>query len=69
MVAKGMHDWEIIASRDPFFGVICSEDYRAGRIDAEARTRFYASGERNIQQPGTSADASLSGRSVDHREL
>jgi len=69
MVAKGMHDWEIIASRDPFFGVICSEDYRAGRIDAEARTRFYASGERNIAHVLSLFDADLGARPGQGRAL
>jgi SAM-dependent methyltransferase len=43
-----MHDWEIIASRDPFFGVISTEELRASRINADARRRFYASGEDDI---------------------
>lgn len=38
------HDWEIIASRDPFFGVLVDEDFRADRIDAAARQRFYDTG-------------------------
>lgn len=45
-----MHDWEIIASRDPFFGVISTEEFRTGTMDADARQRFYESGEGEIAQ-------------------
>jgi SAM-dependent methyltransferase len=45
-----MHDWDIIAARDPFFGVLSSDEYRADRIDAEAIRRFYETGEQDIQR-------------------
>jgi SAM-dependent methyltransferase len=42
------HDWELIASRDPWFGVIASDDYASPNMDAAARRRFYGTGEADI---------------------
>lgn len=47
-MSSKLHDWEIIGSRDPFFGVIVSEEFRAGRMDEQTRRRFYATGETDI---------------------
>jgi SAM-dependent methyltransferase len=38
------HDWEIIGSRDPWFGVLSSSEYRADQVDEEKRKSFYATG-------------------------
>lgn len=57
-----MHDWDIIASRDPFFGVISAEEYRADRMDAEARRSFYESGENDIAQILAWFDADIGAR-------
>lgn len=43
------HDWEIIAQRDPFFGVLSSPDFRAGAMTEERRREFYTSGEGDIE--------------------
>ena len=56
------HDWEIIASRDPFFGVIVSDEYRATKIDPEARRRFYETGETDIAHVLSLFDADLGAR-------
>jgi SAM-dependent methyltransferase len=48
MAQGGAHDWEVIASRDAFFGVVSADEYRAGKLDADARARFYASGRQDI---------------------
>lgn len=56
------HDWEIIASRDPFFGVIVSDEYRATKIDPEARRRFYETGENDITTVLRWFDADLGAR-------
>jgi hypothetical protein len=42
------HNWEIIASRDPYFGVIASDHSRIGAMVERAKARFYASGESDI---------------------
>lgn len=42
------HDWEIIARRDPWFGVLSNPAFRAGAITPEHRRAFYASGEEDI---------------------
>jgi SAM-dependent methyltransferase len=56
------HDWEIVGSRDPFFGVIVSEEFRAARMDADARQRFYATGESDIAQVLSWFDADFGAR-------
>lgn len=57
-----MHDWDIIASRDPFFGVISTDEFRADRIDADARQRFYETGESDIAQVLSWFDTDLGAR-------
>lgn len=44
------HDWELIAARDPYFGVVSSEAYRIGRMDEAARRHFYLTGAADIGQ-------------------
>lgn len=44
------HDWELIAARDPYFGVVSSEAYRIGRMDEAARRRFYETGSADIDR-------------------
>lgn len=61
-MADHLHDWEIVASRDPFFGVIVEEQFRASRIDANAKQRFYATGEADIAQVLAWFDADLGAR-------
>ncbi len=56
------HDWEVIASRDPYFGVIVSDEYRATRIDEAAKQRFYATGEGDIAQVLAWFETDLGGR-------
>lgn len=57
-----MHDWDIIAARDPFFGVLSADEYRADRIDADALRRFYETGEQDIQRVLEWFDADLGAR-------
>jgi SAM-dependent methyltransferase len=68
-MAEQPHDWEIIASRDPFFGVIVSDEFRAKRIDADAKQRFYATGEADIAQVLTWFDADLGARPTEGEAL
>ena len=42
------HDWEIIAQRDPYYGVLSSPAFRSGAITPEARQHFYATGDEDI---------------------
>ncbi len=48
MAGDEPHDWEIIARRDPWFGVLSNPVFRAGAITPEHRRAFYASGEDDI---------------------
>ena len=48
MAGDEPHDWEIIARRDPWFGVLSNPAFRAGAITPEHRRDFYASGEDDI---------------------
>lgn len=43
------HDWEIIAQRDPFFGVPSSPNFRTDIMTEERRRDFYASGVGDIE--------------------
>lgn len=43
----GKH-WIEWAKRDPYFAVLTSEEYKAGKMDADGRESFFASGEREI---------------------
>jgi SAM-dependent methyltransferase len=56
------HDWEVIAARDAFFGVISAEEFRADRMDAAARARFFRSGEADIANVLAWFDADLGAR-------
>ena len=68
-MAERPHDWEIIAARDPFFGVIVSEEFRATHIDADAKRRFYATGEANIAQVLSWFDVDFGARPADGEAL
>jgi hypothetical protein len=68
-MAERPHDWEIIASRDPFFGVIVEEEFRASRIDADAKRRFFARGEADIAQVLAWFDADLGARPTEGEAL
>lgn len=57
-----MHDWEIIGARDPFFGVLASDEYRLASFDASARERFYASGSATVTEILKSFDAEFGAR-------
>ncbi len=59
---RGDHDWEIVASREPFFGVVGYDDFRMSRLDAAARERFYASGEEDIARILSYFDADIGAR-------
>ena len=41
-------EWEKLGRRDPYFGVLSDEKFRAARLDAAARAEFFASGERHV---------------------
>jgi SAM-dependent methyltransferase len=60
------HDWEIIAARDPWFGVLNVEEFRNARIDDAARQRFYQSGESEVGQVLGWFDADLGARPSGH---
>lgn len=47
-MAARPHDWEIIGSRDPWFGVLSSSEFRADQIDEDRRKRFYETGVKDI---------------------
>ncbi|HOY78860.1 MAG TPA: class I SAM-dependent methyltransferase [Hyphomonadaceae bacterium] len=49
-MAARPHDWEIIGSRDPWFGVLSSSEFRADQIDEDKRKRFYETGVEDIAQ-------------------
>jgi 2-polyprenyl-3-methyl-5-hydroxy-6-metoxy-1,4-benzoquinol methylase len=42
------HEWEKFGRRDPYFGVLSEEKFRANQLDAAARAEFFASGERHV---------------------
>jgi SAM-dependent methyltransferase len=42
-------EWEKWGRQDPYYGVITDERYRAGRLTAEARAEFFASGEAHVE--------------------
>lgn len=42
--------WETWAKRDPYYAVLSAEEFRRGSIDADARNKFFDSGERHVQQ-------------------
>lgn len=50
MSADDRHDWEIIAQRDPYFGVVSAPEFRSGAMTPEALERFYQSGEADIDR-------------------
>jgi len=56
------HDWEIIARRDPWFGVLSNPAFRAGAITPEYRRDFYASGEEDIARLLTWFDQDIGAR-------
>lgn len=41
-------DWEKFGTDDAFFGVISSEEYRAGKLDQKGIDKFYQQGEQHI---------------------
>jgi SAM-dependent methyltransferase len=43
-------DWEKWGATDPYFGVLSTEKYRAGRFDPSARREFFASGEAHVER-------------------
>lgn len=56
------HDWEIVAAQEPFFGVVSQGDFRMSKLDAEARARFYESGDKDIAQLMGYFDADVGAR-------
>ena len=42
-------DWRFIAANEPFYGVVSGEEFKAANMNSAARTRFYASGEAEVQ--------------------
>jgi SAM-dependent methyltransferase len=63
------HDWEIVASRDPFFGVVGADEFRMSRLDDAARERFFASGRDDIQRVLGYFDADVGSRPTGGRAL
>lgn len=59
------HDWEIIASRDPFFGVLVADEFRADRMDAAGRERFYDTGRAYVASVLQMFDADFGARPSD----
>ena len=41
--------WKAWGRKDPYFAVITSEQFHAGKLDAAARREFFASGDREIE--------------------
>ena len=41
-------EWEKFGRKDPYFGVLSQEKFRATRIDAAARAEFFETGERHV---------------------
>jgi SAM-dependent methyltransferase len=56
------HDWELVARRDPYFGVVSVEEFRSGKMTAETKRRFYESGETDIARVLGWFDADLGAR-------
>lgn len=44
----GPHDWDLIAERDAHFGVLSTDQFRAGALDGDALAAFDASGVADI---------------------
>ena len=40
--------WNYYGTEDPYYGVLSIPEFRAGRMDAEAKARFFASGVRDV---------------------
>jgi SAM-dependent methyltransferase len=69
MSGDDVHDWEIVARDEPFFGVVGADDFRMARMDGAAKARFYASGERDIEQVLAWFEADLGARPRGGRAL
>lgn len=61
-MAARRHDWEIIGSRDPWFGVLSSSEFRADQIDEARRSRFYETGVLDIAHVLSMFDADFGSR-------
>lgn len=68
-MAERQHDWEIIGSRDPYFGVLSSSEFRADQVDEEKRKRFYETGEKDIARVLAMFDADFGARPKDGAAL
>lgn len=44
-----MDTWDYYGKHDPYYGVLTSEEFRHGRMSADARARFFKSGEEQVQ--------------------
>src|SRR3990170_493783 len=42
--------WEHIGAKDPYWGVLSSDEYRASKLDPSALGRFFATGETAISE-------------------
>jgi SAM-dependent methyltransferase len=62
MAQDEAHDWELVARRDPYFGVVSVEEFRTGRMTAETKRRFYEGGETDIARVLAWFDADLGAR-------
>lgn len=62
MTSGGKHDWDVVAEHEPWFGVISTPEFTASAMDENARARFYATGEDNIDQLLAWFDADVGAR-------
>lgn len=44
------NDWKLIAERDPYWGVLSAEQYRAGAITPETISEFFLTGEYDVSK-------------------
>lgn len=63
------HDWEIIARRDPWFGVVSTPDFRSGAAAPEVREHFYRTGEDDIARVLAWFDRDIGARPASGRAL
>ncbi|MBI1187509.1 MAG: methyltransferase domain-containing protein [Alphaproteobacteria bacterium] len=50
MAKPRRHDWAVIGTHEPYYGVLTAPESRAAAMDADARVRFYASGRDQVAE-------------------
>jgi SAM-dependent methyltransferase len=63
------HDWELIARRDPWFGVVSAPQFRVDQMTQEAEQLFYQSGETDTARVLNWFDQDLGARPTEGRAL